>query len=432
MNAEEAYVFRHALLRDAAYQLQLPGERARLHELSVEIIEGLFGGRAPELPLKSGSHSAFRAHAIDPYAMELARHAGAAIEAGGPARSELRRVQRLYLRRAVERAEAGCQFSEARPVWQELTGLCEGAERCECLRRHAAAAIRMARYSEAEDLLNQGLRWARDAGDVRAEGGALAALSVVYYSTKRGDECEQACRRALELTRAAGDLHTQASVLSGYANHRVAKSDFKQGEELNREALAIFRQLGHHRGQGVVLANIGNLFSFARRFPEAEAHDRMALELSRAHGFRDLEAHTLVNLADVYRQTGRLAEVEPLYREAWAVAREIGVPDLQGYIQSELADHLMEMSCPDRAETAYRAAVAAWSDAELPGRIGSLLCRLAFCLLALGRVGEAEQAWREGARVLGSLGDRRALESQMRKMQDACEKAGVTAFEAPE
>lgn len=45
MNAETAYLFRHALLRDAAYQL--PGERARLHALAVEAIEGLAGGRAP-------------------------------------------------------------------------------------------------------------------------------------------------------------------------------------------------------------------------------------------------------------------------------------------------------------------------------------------------------------------------------------------------
>lgn len=30
MHAELAYLFRHALLRDAAYQLQLPGDRARL------------------------------------------------------------------------------------------------------------------------------------------------------------------------------------------------------------------------------------------------------------------------------------------------------------------------------------------------------------------------------------------------------------------
>ena len=45
--AEEAYLFRHALLRDAAYQLQLPGDRERLHLLAFELIEALAGGPPP-------------------------------------------------------------------------------------------------------------------------------------------------------------------------------------------------------------------------------------------------------------------------------------------------------------------------------------------------------------------------------------------------
>ncbi|KAF0240627.1 MAG: hypothetical protein FD180_4842 [Planctomycetota bacterium] len=40
MNSETAYLLRHALLRDGAYQLQLPGDRARLHRLAFKAIEG--------------------------------------------------------------------------------------------------------------------------------------------------------------------------------------------------------------------------------------------------------------------------------------------------------------------------------------------------------------------------------------------------------
>ena len=41
VNAETAYFFRHALTRDAAYQLQLPGDRAKLHALAFHLIESL-------------------------------------------------------------------------------------------------------------------------------------------------------------------------------------------------------------------------------------------------------------------------------------------------------------------------------------------------------------------------------------------------------
>jgi hypothetical protein len=53
-SAESAYLFRHALLRDGSYQLQLPGERARLHAFAFEVIEASLGGRPPP-PIGEGS-----------------------------------------------------------------------------------------------------------------------------------------------------------------------------------------------------------------------------------------------------------------------------------------------------------------------------------------------------------------------------------------
>src|SRR5690606_19665926 len=38
MNAEDAYFFRHALVREAAYSLQMPSERALLHEAAVHAL----------------------------------------------------------------------------------------------------------------------------------------------------------------------------------------------------------------------------------------------------------------------------------------------------------------------------------------------------------------------------------------------------------
>ena len=80
MNAESAYLFRHALLRDAAYQLQLPGDRALLHGLAFELIEALAGGRPPEpAPLDADEERPFAPHPTDAVAHELADHARSAL-----------------------------------------------------------------------------------------------------------------------------------------------------------------------------------------------------------------------------------------------------------------------------------------------------------------------------------------------------------------
>jgi hypothetical protein len=68
--------FRHALLRDAAYHLRLPGERARLHAGALASVEGLCGGRQPPpFPIEDADEGTFRPHATDPFAEDLADHA---------------------------------------------------------------------------------------------------------------------------------------------------------------------------------------------------------------------------------------------------------------------------------------------------------------------------------------------------------------------
>ncbi|KAF0239813.1 MAG: hypothetical protein FD180_5167, partial [Planctomycetota bacterium] len=108
LHSEVAYLFRHALLRDAAYQLQLPGDRARLHGLAFEVIEALAGGRPPgPAPLDEPDPPPFLPHATDPVAFELARHARAA---DFPAVS-------LYLRRAAEVAARQFRPEAAQDAW---------------------------------------------------------------------------------------------------------------------------------------------------------------------------------------------------------------------------------------------------------------------------------------------------------------------------
>ncbi|MEK7467065.1 MAG: hypothetical protein AAB074_06580 [Planctomycetota bacterium] len=129
MTAEKAYLFRHALLRDAAYQLQLPGDRARLHALAFAVIEALAGGRAPEpAPLDAVEEVTLQPHATVAFAQELALHARLAeVERGlkvDPIHSRPRiALQRLYLRRAAEHADKQFRPEVSRLLWERHAAL---------------------------------------------------------------------------------------------------------------------------------------------------------------------------------------------------------------------------------------------------------------------------------------------------------------------
>ncbi|MBI2923071.1 MAG: hypothetical protein HYY18_18610 [Planctomycetes bacterium] len=133
ITAENAYFFRHAVLRDAAYQLQMPGERSQLHRLALEAIEALCGGRPPELPLAAepGGCEAV-AHASDPFAEELAEH-GRRAEAPGAEAGPVRAARRIYLKRAAELAERSFRLEPAFRAWGEVAEILDETEKAHAL-----------------------------------------------------------------------------------------------------------------------------------------------------------------------------------------------------------------------------------------------------------------------------------------------------------
>lgn len=94
MDAEYAYLFRHALVRAAAYELQPPGERAVLHAVALSLIEQV---------LRQTSGEA----ALDAAADDLARHAGAARLGATPEQAAYFGLAEIkWLRRAASYAKS--------------------------------------------------------------------------------------------------------------------------------------------------------------------------------------------------------------------------------------------------------------------------------------------------------------------------------------
>ena len=139
MHAEHIYLFRHALLRDAAYQLQLPGDRARLHALAFGVLEQIIGGPPQEQGRISpalATRPPLWAHGA--LALELAEHAQRAVELD--AAFEPHRAR--YLRRAAEHAEVQYLNAHAAQLWVKVAAASPAWE-------SAALARAGALYSES-------------------------------------------------------------------------------------------------------------------------------------------------------------------------------------------------------------------------------------------------------------------------------------------
>jgi tetratricopeptide (TPR) repeat protein len=338
MDAESAYLFRHALLRDAAYGLQMPRERGLLHALVLEIVEELLAGDS---------------QARAPMAEELAMHARAAAE-GQTQPAERERLLRAELA-YVEQAMHWCA---QRFLPQD------GARHCLRLAEHELADVtqqlkgmRLAgdfllQTGRASDALSQwqrALGLSRRAGIQAEEAQILGWLAIHAFETGDYTAADTRFREALEAQVATGNIELAARTRARLGNLCAAQRDFTQAEELFRQSLGQAQDPKH---VGAVLGDLAMLYTQQQDYVRAETAFAEALRVLRESGNLRGEGIVLANLAILKRRTKRLQEACELYGRSLEILRAVSHRRSEALVHYNSAEALLELG---RTEDALQA-----------------------------------------------------------------------------
>lgn len=358
MDAETAYLFRHALLRDAVYQLMLPGVRAELHARVVEAAE-----QGPGLRLG---------------AREIAGHARAAQEDAEPQTARrMRERERHWLRIASEKARARSDLAASQLMLERLLELERGTPdefetrvalaemlretgqlaRAEAMLEQARAVagddaarlprvqgalasvyIRTGRLREAADLEQEVLRAHREAGNESAVSEALGTLGVVQYHLGDFARAEDCYRQACEAAAGQGDGSRLARFTANLALLLADAGRYDEAEQAQREAMRLAEQAGDRLALGNSVGNYALLLTNLERFDEAEDMYRRALQLEREVGHLPGYAVALANYGRLMRMMRRLDEAERLLQVAAGLHREVASARNEGSALGQLAD----------------------------------------------------------------------------------------------
>ncbi|MCZ7607419.1 MAG: tetratricopeptide repeat protein [Planctomycetota bacterium] len=459
-SAETAYLFRHALLREAAYELQPPGVRARLHELAFHLIEQLYGGRAPRPPaLDDADAPPPPPHPADAVARELAGHARLARAESG----ELADARRLYLQRAAEAAQRACQDRAALECWLELAGLEHGAVAAEAQRRGAEAAFRTGDTARALALAEQAAQ--AQSENNRLQGIALGTLATVQLVAGRLDEAEQTNWQALMIHREFGDVTRQVTALGNLANVYTYRSRLADAERTYEQVLELapspharsvalvnlagvyratarhelaettflralegFRALGDRRVEGITIGNLGTVYEDVGRHEEAEHAYRQSIAIAREVGNRRSEGAVLGNLAKLLKKQGRGAESRSALLQAVAIHHEVGNRRFEGIALGEVALLHVADGRTDDAARAFEQALAIHAEVGNRRYLGRTRCEYALLLLQPGQAEPARTLWLSGADVLRGLDHAQDYATAEAAMRAHCAEAGVDPF----
>src|SRR5665213_3561825 len=298
---ENSLRFRHALLREAAYDALLPGERARLHRAVAQALT-----EHPELGAAGPGYAA----------MELAEHWWAAADWPEALRASVTAADAAAAVIAMpeayanyERAlTAGERISTDSDAWQ-------GIDRIDLDMKAADAGYMSGETQRAVDLVRRALNALDADTDPRRAAICYTMLGRNAWAIGDSQLALDSLHQAAALLPADAPSLELAGILAEEARSLMLMSHFDRGEATAREAIATARAVGARMEEGHALNTLGCILGDRGDIDQGLALVRESLAIAEELGNPDQLYRAYNNLAHVLGTAGRLEEAAGLVFE---------------------------------------------------------------------------------------------------------------------
>lgn len=338
---ELRYIFKHALLRDSAYDMQLRARLRQLHQIAGEAFEQVY---ARDL---SGHYVDLAYHFEQAGAGEKARH---------------------YLNKAGDQAKTNFQNQMALSFYERLLALLEPRDpqrsyACEqradiyatigehdlALQQYKAA---LANLNAGEELdvdwrapglyrkvglvyMNKGeyavaFEWMGRAERVADEADNIEmarihnSTAAVLYRQGKATEALARCQAGLEI---AAQLHEAAEMAYGFMLRGTIHTGLGQLDEAiadYEQSLALSQSLGDLQQLTKADNSLGAVYYYKGDWERAIRHYRQSLEVAEQIGYVDQQATVSNNLGEIYTIQGQLDEAAAAFQSCLSTWRRTG------------------------------------------------------------------------------------------------------------
>ena len=336
--------FRHALIREAAYDGLPFRVRQRMHSVVGETIERTASGRIEELAGVLSFHflHARRYDAAWRYsklAAERARSLYANVEAAEfyeRALHAARFAPQIAPKQVADVREALGDVKRRLGKYADAIDAYRGARRLvrDDPVRTAALLLKQGRVLEVASCYADAVRWLQrasrvlagvDTEDARRQKAQVAvAFAAVRQAQGRPDDVIHWCEIAIREATSAGDQDALAHAHFLLDTVYVALGQWDLVTH-SLTALALYEEMDDLWGQGVVLNNLGTQAYWRGRWDEAITYYERGRAARERIGDAVNAAYGTINVAEILADQGRLSEAEPLFRQVlriWKAAND--------------------------------------------------------------------------------------------------------------
>jgi tetratricopeptide (TPR) repeat protein len=252
---ELQYIFRHALVQEAAYASLLRQDRKRLHLAAGEVIE---------------RHAADR---LEEFAPMLGQHFDEAGDITRAARYYTLAGEHAMRQYAVH--EAVTQYSNALEVVRQIN---DAGQLAILFRKRAIAYETLGDFDRARADHEAALHTASDAQDVHTQWQTLLDLGMLWAGRdyiQTGEYYQQAYQLAEQM----GDAGSLAHTLNHLGNRMVNVEQTQEAIHYHEQALSIFEQLNDMRGIADTTDFLGMASALSGKMQDAIAYYRRSIDL---------------------------------------------------------------------------------------------------------------------------------------------------------
>lgn len=406
---DEAYIFKHVVTQEVAYESMPFAIRAELHER--------VGGHIEEN----------QAEATERNLDLLAHHFW---------HSENLEKKRHYLVRAGEAAKVQYANSAAIDYFERATPLLEGVERWRVTRALGEVRDVLGDWPAAESSYRKALELAEELEDTSAM--AWTGTSLADLSRKRGDYDEAAewiasARRHFEVL---DDRAGLGRVLQLSGTIAATRGDFEAARADLEASLELERELGDVAAMGALLSNLGVMAEYEGDYERSRTLHEEGLALRREAGDIGAIAISEMNLGNVLLLLGDVDGARARQEESLRLRRETGDPWMIALGEHNLAilertqgDHQRARALFGSALPIYRDQGEKWALAFMLEDIAVLAALLDESEIAL-RLAGAGSALREEIGAPRGQSDQEELDRQLSVAREALQDVASAAWEA--
>jgi len=453
---ELAYLFKHIVTQEVAYESLVYATRAQLHQQLAQYLEAYYAERLDLLAFHYGrsdhllkQREYFRragvaaqaayanAAALDYYErlLPLLSDPGEQIDihlrrgmvlqligdwegAGGAYRQALDLANRIPDPRGIARAHYAlgdlCQrrgdysialnwLQQAHAGWQALGDLVEMGR---TLVEIGFVHFREGAYAEARQLLAEGLAQARAARHNELTAQALSVLGQVAldqgdYETGRGSFEE-----SLALQRAIGNRRGIATALNDLGLVAHAQGNLAMARALQEQSMAAYREIGDKHGIAAALINLGDATKEQGDLAAARAMFEEVLRLQHDMGYRLGAASALCNLGQVAGLQGDFAGARTAMEMSLTLFRDMGHKSGIVWVLGYFGEVVAGQGDYDAARATLEEGLALGREIGVKSYLARALCTLGSVALVQGDGAEAWALVDEGLALYREIGER--------------------------